>query len=95
MGDIYPCWELIGRKEHVIGNFSQGHFVLNEMSSIWYRSPLLNDERCQKCKFSLICGGGCPKRTETERRQHCLLFQKIFYVAINNAYNEMKFKETP
>lgn len=95
LGDIYPCWELIGRKEHVIGNFSQGHFVLNEMSSIWYRSPLLNDEKCRKCKFALICGGGCPKRTETERRQHCLLFQKIFYVAINNAYNEMKFKETP
>lgn len=94
-GDIYPCWELVGKTDYVIGDYLCGHFAFNERSSNWYRSPLLSDERCRKCKFALICGGGCPKRTETERRQHCFLFQRIFYVAIKKAYGEMKFKETP
>lgn len=92
LGYIYPCWELVGKKDYIIGNYLLGNFVMNEKSEKWHNAFLLNDEKCMKCKFALICGGGCPKRNKEERKQNCMLFQNIFKISIENGYYEIQGK---
>lgn len=89
-GYLYPCWELVGKKEYIIGNYFRGKFALNNAALKWHRSMLLTDENCRSCKFALICGGGCPKRNGIERRQNCFLFQQIFKTVVNNAFYEIQ-----
>lgn len=93
LGNIYPCWEVIGKKEYVEATYSING-VVNwnyEVLTKWRNSDITQREPCNHCKYALFCGGGCPfhnfirKRNETQ----CSMFKKLFDIVINKAYAEI------
>lgn len=57
LGDLYPCYNVIGDKKENIGNISEFE-EYNKNIVKWFINEA--DERCNTCKLFPICGGGCP-----------------------------------
>ncbi len=57
---IYPCLELINLKEFAIGKFYPKLVWDRKKLEPWRYYNILNDIKCQKCKYLFICRGGCP-----------------------------------
>lgn len=61
-GEIYHCWEDVGRDDKICGNIRNNNFS-NE--KILYHYMILGDcfnsEECHQCPMLPICYGGCPK----------------------------------
>lgn len=58
LGDIYCCWEAVGLKEICVGQFYP-ELKFNPEYEKWTNRMVVNLEKCRKCKFALMCGGGC------------------------------------
>jgi uncharacterized protein len=58
-GYIYACGESIGYPEYAIGRFSPRLEFYPEKKKLWTERTILNIEKCRKCKFAPLCGGGC------------------------------------
>lgn len=60
-GSIYSCWSCVGRKDHKIGEFDDmGNVRWNEdVLKLWRSSALSGKDKCIKCKYGFLCGGGC------------------------------------
>ncbi|KAF5042676.1 4Fe-4S single cluster domain protein [anaerobic digester metagenome] len=63
-GELYKCWNDVGKPEKVIGVLGNNKGITNAMSSILLKylsdaDPLDNAE-CKACFYFPICGGGCP-----------------------------------
>ena len=59
---IYPCVELVGRKEYAIGDFSHELKWLPQ-ARMWREWDVRLIKKCWSCKFVSLCGGGtCPLR---------------------------------
>ena len=60
-GNIYSCWNSLGRSDLVIGTFDEeGHVDWNiETLEAWKRTRLPYNRACLGCKYAFICGGGC------------------------------------
>lgn len=60
-GKISTCLMLAGKDVHQIGTFdSSGVTIDIEKFETWTSRTVDNLEKCKECKYSLICGGGCP-----------------------------------
>lgn len=82
--NIYPCWDMVGKKEFVIGNYFEGRLVWNkEKRQEWLSSDITTDNRCKICKCALLCGGGCHAR----RPNQCTEMIEILRYAAKLAYN--------
>lgn len=84
-GEIYPCWEIVGNKNFLIG-------ILLKKSIKWdykklhnWRSLNVCSSTCKHCKYALLCGGGCP----TMKNNHCIYFQETLKNAANNVYRQV------
>lgn len=73
-GDLYKCWEAIGRGAKAFGNV-RDFDILQEPDGnpgAWdeYFETLFpeNDKECMECKVFPICKGGCPHKRLTGRR---------------------------
>lgn len=58
-GELYNCWETIGRPEYIVGDVKTG------IDDYKYASDLLADSFlfdpiCHSCQYIALCGGGCP-----------------------------------
>ncbi len=60
-GTIWPCWDVVGRKEESIGNIITG-IDNTENFFKWCLWEPFDDEECLSCKVLPICMGGCPAR---------------------------------
>lgn len=59
-GYLYKCWNLIGDKEHSIGNINDLKIDLTSYKhGKWLCKDVINVE-CEKCNILPICLGGCP-----------------------------------
>ncbi len=58
-GYIYACGESIGNPEYAIGRFSPKLEFYPDIKKLWTERTILNIEKCRKCKFAPLCGGGC------------------------------------
>lgn len=59
-GNVSTCLMLAGKTEHQIGVFDEKNIEINpKLSSQWKERNILNMDKCKKCKYALICGGGC------------------------------------
>ncbi len=65
-GEIYPCWENIGKDDSIIGKINEkGNINLsnvNRYNKYIGGADYLTDEKCLKCFFFPICNGGCPEK---------------------------------
>ena len=65
-GELYTCWENIGKKEFIIGQLSDNGEIeiTNEIEYNKYvgAADYINDKKCLDCFFFPICNGGCPEK---------------------------------
>lgn len=91
LGNIYPCWEAVGKKEHIKGVYSKESIVWNkEVLDRWQNTDITQRESCRHCKYALFCAGGCPyHRMLNQDKLQCAIFRNMFDLAINKAYAEL------
>lgn len=58
-GDLYTCWEVVGRKEFCVGQFAPQLSIDEKKISLWRNRNILTNKICSRCKYALLCGGGC------------------------------------
>ncbi len=70
-GDLYKCWNNIGREELKVGTLKEGpRFERNLVR--WLAFDPFLDEECRECEMLPICMGGCPYVRVTEGKKRCL-----------------------
>ncbi len=92
-GDLYVCLESVGIPEFRIGSYADG-FEINRTELDKWREWRIEEEDCITCKYSLICGGGCPAdsmlRTGGSKSSKCDDFPSAFTRAVNESYADFK-----
>ncbi len=65
-GNIYACWETLGKEESKIGTFSDSAGVeyFEEKFEYWINRHAGSIKECLNCPYCLICGGGCSQYAE-------------------------------
>lgn len=69
-GELYKCWEDVGRPDMVIGNIHLDEPIENDLMRAQYTlgTDAFCDPECLACDVLPICGGGCAnKRMRTKR----------------------------
>lgn len=87
-GDIYPCEEMIGKEQFIIGNLHQDTFkkVLsqNPLNLFLKERNVENIQECQKCTWKQFCHGGCIHKSYAHFKQldreseFCSYYKKIY-----------------
>lgn len=95
-GKIYPCTEIVGKKEYAIGDYYTG-IMYNCEQKKWKEYNVLGLNKCKKCKFVGLCNGGCPV-TNTEVNNtisdvYCLNIETALSKMLNTLYCEEFFNE--
>lgn len=91
LGNIYPCWEVIGQKEYIKGTYSKQKVTWNmDVLNKWKHTNIAQKEPCNHCKYALLCGGGCPYHKMTGKNIQCVIFKKKFNSEANKAYAKFK-----
>lgn len=95
-GDIYPCWDVVGKNHHKIGNISGEHPVFNEKYKLWSSRKTGDIPTCNTCPYVLYCGGGCPAHAEsingTINSPYCDTFKQVFDKVVPEQYEEYSSK---
>jgi uncharacterized protein len=63
-GELYKCWEDVGKPEMVVGNIHETEPVTNPELRAQYSigTDPYNDPECLECSVLPICGGGCANK---------------------------------
>jgi len=61
LGDLYKCWDEVGRKDFSVGNIWKGP-VLNNVMASYMNFEAASDEKCSSCPVLPACLGGCPNQ---------------------------------
>jgi len=63
-GELYKCWEDVGKKEMEVGNIHEDPQLSNQVLQARYVSEMdaYNDPECRECKTLPVCGGGCVQK---------------------------------
>jgi uncharacterized protein len=90
LGQIYPCWEVIGDANYKIGTYSTNSHNWNEENLLkWSEQRATNRQTCKRCKYLLFCGGGCPYHYINNNYDHCKIFRNTFRNAAIKAFSEL------
>ena len=91
-GDIYACWESVGTLSDKIGEFFPELRVNSDSFSMWSQRTIASLEPCSRCKYSLLCGGGCAafarRKYGSLNRSYCDGFPALFRASARSAYEE-------
>ncbi|NTU57857.1 MAG: radical SAM protein [Chlorobiaceae bacterium] len=63
-GELYKCWEEVGKENMVIGSVHDEPFVADSELLVRYAvgADPYDDGECMECKLFPVCGGGCVNR---------------------------------
>lgn len=63
-GEIYKCWEDVGKEQMAIGSVHDEEFIVNWELVTRYSmgTDPFNDVTCMECSMMPICGGGCVNK---------------------------------
>lgn len=90
-GDIYSCTLNVGKKEMRIGTYYP-EYCINPESMIYRNIETVKE--CSECKYSLICGGGCPNGAIDEYgnifHPNCEGIKNELYENIPKLFSHMK-----
>lgn len=82
-GNIHSCWGTIGKTQHRIGTYSKdGDYLFNESLAKLHDTNVGKHPQCSKCRFALICRGGCSVKDINM----CAMMPRLFGIAANRAY---------
>jgi len=92
-GELYLCWEHVGKSEYIVGNISE--ITLSNPSLFrQYRMNGLcfSDKRCKSCALLPICDGGCPdKRIDNAFRGGTNNLCNIYHTDNNEALYQLLY----
>jgi uncharacterized protein len=100
-GELYKCWEDIGKHDMVIGSiFDDTPFANSELVTLYSvgTDPYL-DTDCLECKVLPICGGGCANRRLRTKHFHeeglefCSLYRDNLVTYLLEYYDMFLIKE--
>lgn len=60
-GDIYPCHQLVGEEQFIMGNLNEGTFNEN-LKKEFLKLTVYHKEKCKKCWAKFYCCGGCSSK---------------------------------
>lgn len=86
LGEIYPCWDVVGNKEFQIGQLHPDSIQWYEVELNKWRSHDISTSSCRHCKFAFLCGGGC----QAMKNKQCVYFQEILKSAVNDVYERVQ-----
>lgn len=90
-GDMYKCWHHLGEKDKVVGNVNADKIFFDEalIANFMIRNSISDTSRCNKCKFFVICGGGCPDLKKIEDRSYttCSIFKDNIKLFLEMKYD--------
>ncbi|WP_253270806.1 radical SAM/SPASM domain-containing protein [Paraprevotella clara] len=89
-GDIYTCWDTVGKPEYVLGRYAPA-VEFNDRVANWQGRNIANTPKCSCCKYALLCGGGCMAKAlkygGNFNASYCDGYDDIVNFAVNKAYN--------
>lgn len=87
LGNIYPCWEVIGNNKCLEGVYRKNDITWNDkITKQWKNLDVSQRKPCKYCKYALLCGGGCPYHYLLGENISCKLYRKAFDKEVNLAY---------
>lgn len=93
-GDLYTCWELVGKANNKIGTYYPEIKYNDEIVEQWNARYVANLPDCLNCKYALFCGGGCAAQainsTDNINNSFCDGFQLMFHDAVKNYFVNKK-----
>lgn len=91
-GNIYSCLEVVGDEKEVIGHYANKIIDFKEKDR-WFSRNISTIDKCSKCKYALICGGGCFAKC-LERghlmEPYCDNFPITFKYFVRKIYSHLK-----
>lgn len=75
LGNLYKCWEAIGKDDLAFGNVKNFRYAgepdenIGAMDAYYETLFPEYDKECMECKFFPLCLGGCPHRRVMNRRE--------------------------
>lgn len=88
-GHIYSCLDCVGNKGQDIGTYIN-HVRWNEGKEKWTNRNVGILDKCSKCKFALLCGGGCyAKVLNSNIESYCDGYPIKFKNVINRIYKHL------
>ncbi|PRR69294.1 thioether cross-link-forming SCIFF peptide maturase [Neomoorella humiferrea] len=57
-GDLYPCHQLVGKREYRLGNVQEG-ITRPELREEFRQAHVYNQPECRRCWARFYCSGGC------------------------------------
>jgi len=100
-GELYKCWEDVGKNEYIVGNiFEDNHITNPELISMYDigTNPYLDNE-CIDCSILPICGGGCVNRRLRDKffnekgMNYCSLYKDNLVMYLMEYYDKFLTKE--
>lgn len=89
IGDIYNCWETIGKERHIIGHYLNGITWEDEIKH-WHNRNVGTTPRCSTCKYMFLCGGGCVAKVlrayDDFSESYCYDFPNLLHNVANTAF---------
>lgn len=90
-GRIYKCWWGMGNPNYQVGDFSvSGHSINRKLESPYRSRYVTSIPKCSRCRFRLICGGGCTGRLSRQDfslgRAICPDFESILPFMVRHLY---------
>ena len=74
-GDIYKCWEDIGKDMYCLGNINSTLNPTSRRKTDFLTSDPTLDPTCKDCRVLPICMGGCPARRLSGKKDICVAFK--------------------
>lgn len=63
--EIYSCAGLVGNPKYSIGKVIDNKILYAQENM--FRKNIINQNKCSKCKYALLCGGGCQMSLQSRR----------------------------
>ena len=89
-GDVFRCWEAVGRKEHAIGTIKDlsEDFGQSIFEQIKLSNTVFEQWGCFDCKFFPICGSLCPWDYLDNEERRCTQWKNTLEYKILNQYKQ-------
>lgn len=84
LGCIYPCWEVVNQREHLLGMYNTGDTIWNNHVQQAWRNCTTVAVECIKCRYAFLCRGGCPAHQLDKKR--CTHIEEIVHYTANRTY---------
>ncbi|MBO6796637.1 radical SAM protein [Maricaulis sp.] len=88
-GHVYACWESVGKACSRIGAYGPDKSLsLDEKATErWFSRSIETLPTCQRCRYALVCGGGCAQYAEYNTgdiyNAYCDDFERTFRAALS------------